>query len=77
MLLVEALNISSGGGLVLLNYLIDNLKKNKIDFLVLTSSKITIEDKRVLKFKGSYFFNRRGIIKKTIKENRISKVLFF
>ena len=26
MLLVEALNISSGGGFVLLNYLIDNLR---------------------------------------------------
>ena len=37
-LLVDAINISTGGGLVLLKYLCDEIKSNQIDFFIVTDT---------------------------------------
>lgn len=78
MLLIEACNIKIGGGLVLLEYLVKNLKINNVRFKIIINKEIEdVFQEDVYIFNGSYLKNRNKFIKQCISDCKATKVLYF
>tara|TARA_Y100000766_G_scaffold233960_1_gene208793 strand:- start:1891 stop:2925 length:1035 start_codon:yes stop_codon:yes gene_type:complete len=79
MLLIEASNISSGGGHIILDYLLNELSKKNINFYVIIGKKcpeLSIRKNRIIK-SDINFFNRKKKLKKIVKLCSPKNILCF
>lgn len=76
MLLIEAYNVTSGGGVVLLNELKNHLDTNEIMYKIIRKKKVTYNDSDDF-LDVDYSFNRYATITKIIKKHNVSVVLYF
>lgn len=68
MILIDALNIRKGGGLVLLNYLISSLEKAELNYLVLINNENNETYRSKAIFNGNYILSRNKFLKDCIKQ---------
>jgi glycosyltransferase involved in cell wall biosynthesis len=68
MILIDALNIRKGGGLVLLNYLISTIEKAEIEYIVLVNNENKEPYLRKVFFSGNYIISRNKFLKTCIQK---------
>lgn len=77
MILIDALNIRKGGGLVLLNYLISSLEKAEFNYLVLINNENIETYRSKAIFNGNYILSRNKFLKDCIKQYQPSTLFCF
>lgn len=77
MILIDALNIRKGGGLVLLNYLISSLEKAELNYLVLINNENNETYRYKAIFNGKYLLSRNKFLKDCIKQYQPSTLFCF
>ena len=77
MILIDALNIRKGGGLVLLNYLISSLEKAELNYLVLINNENNESYRYKAIFNGNYLLSRNKFLKDCIKHYQPSTLFCF
>lgn len=77
MILIDALNIRNGGGLVLLNYLIKELENAELNYLVLVNNENTHSYQHKLHFKGNYLVSRNKFLKTCIQKHKPTTLFCF
>lgn len=77
MILIDALNIRKGGGLVLLNYLISSLEKAELNYLVLINNENNESYRYKAIFNGNYLLSRNKFLKDCIKQHQPTTLLCF
>ncbi len=78
MLLIDALNVRSGGGVTLLNYLINELEKRDLRFIVALNEDVSLEffGKKIERFKFKKIY-RKKILQDLSKKYLFSSLLCF
>ncbi len=77
MILIDALNIRKGGGLVLLNYLISSLEKADLEYVVLINNENNESYLYKAIFNGKYLLSRNKFLKDCIKQYQPSTLFCF
>jgi glycosyltransferase involved in cell wall biosynthesis len=77
MILIDALNIRKGGGLVLLNYLISSLEKAELEYLVLINNENNESYRYKAIFNGNYLLSRNKFLKDCMKYYQPSTLFCF
>ncbi len=77
MILIDALNIRNGGGLVLLNYLIKELENTELNYLVLVNDENTHSYQNKLHFNGNYLTSRNKFLKECINNYQPTTLFCF
>jgi hypothetical protein len=77
MILIDALNIRKGGGLVLLNYLISSLEKAELNYLVLINNENNESYRFKAIFNGNYILSRNKFLKDCIKQHQPTTLFCF
>ncbi len=77
MILIDALNIRKGGGLVLLNYLISSLEKAELNYLVLINNENNESYRYKAIFNGNYLLSRNKFLKDCIKQHQPTTLFCF
>lgn len=77
MILIDALNIRKGGGIVLLNYLISSLEKAELNYLVLINNENNESYRYKAIFYGNYLLSRNKFLKDCIKQHQPTTLLCF
>lgn len=77
MILIDALNIRKGGGLVLLNYIISSLEKADLEYVVLINNENNESYLYKAIFNGKYLLSRNKFLKDCIKQYQPSTLFCF
>lgn len=77
MILIDALNIRKGGGLVLLNYLISSLEKAELEYVVLVNNENNETYRYKAIFNGNYLLSRNKFLKDCIKQYQPTTLFCF
>ena len=77
MILIDALNIRKGGGLVLLNYLISTLEKAEIEYIVLVNNENKEPYLKKVFFSGNYILSRNKFLKTCIQKHNPTTLFCF